>query len=47
MAKNISLENLTSKQKEELLRQLQREIKSEREQKREAYESLRSQFSKF
>ena len=44
MAKNISLENLTSKQKEELLRQLQREIKSEREQKREAYESLRSQF---
>lgn len=44
MAENISLENLTSKQKEELLRQLQREVKSEREQKREAYESLRSQF---
>lgn len=44
MAENISLENLTSKQKEELLIQLQREVKSEREQKREAYESLRSQF---
>ena len=41
---NINIENLTSEQKAMLLSKLQEDAKNEKVQKREAYESLRSQF---
>ena len=41
---NIDVSQLTAEQKNELLRQLGAELKDERTQKREAYESLRADF---
>ena len=46
MAEDININELTAKQKAELLEKLQNDAKNEKTKKREAYEGLRSQFMK-